>query len=131
MQKYFQNNQAVYGLLLLVAVLTLIVAAYLLTEDTDTSLQIILIGSITGIGLVMAFIFWETSQNSDSNPMPTEGPAKAVVPLEALPPYQPMRQEPTITIQIPARTVAALVIGLAVLSMIYLRVARQERDNGQ
>ena len=131
MQNSFENIPAqLRGLLLFVGVLALIVAAYFLTEDADSSLQIVLIACIIGGGLVMAYA-GVSSNNEVADEIASsssEQPVRAAVPLAPLPPYQLKQPEPTITIQIPARTEVALVLVLVIFSMVYLRIARQDRD---
>jgi hypothetical protein len=120
------------GMVAAVVVSASIAGAHIISDETDTDLRNTLFGG--GFGLVVTFIIfmlalWMSQLRAVRAEPPAEELPKALVPLEALPPYQPIRAEPTITIQIPTRTVVALVVSLAVLAMIYLRVLRGERGD--
>ena len=124
------GNPLRYGLLLplgIVAVLVVgvsVAGAHLISDEADAELRNTLLGGGFGL-LVTVIIFLLALWISQSRAEPSGGELpKAPVPLEALPPYQPIRQEPFITIQIPARTMVAVVLSLAVLTMIYFRVLR-------
>lgn len=120
------------GIVAVVVVGASIAGAHLISDESDAALRNTLLGG--GIGLVVTFVIfmlalWMSQILEERAETSITETPRAPIPLEPLPPYQPMRDEPFITIQIPARTVVVVVVTLTLLIMIYFRVLRGERGN--
>ena len=105
------------------------VAVIVITFLATTRLEGALYGVGVGVGIVLVCIVFLLTLWIENRTPPPQEAVKAVVPLQPLPPYQPMRQEPVVTIQIPARTAVLVLLMLAVFSVIYFRVLRENRGD--
>ena len=120
------------GIVAVVVVGACIVGTHIISDESDAALQKTLLGG--GVGLVVTFIIfvlalWMSQILEGRAGATVAETPRTIVPFEPLPPYQPIRDEPFITIQIPARTMVVVVVLLTLLTMIYFRVLRGERGD--